>query len=66
MKFVELSIAIVLGGVEDENIFKMLNFVKSKLQNWLMEHMDQVVWMYAKKYFIGLRHLYFTMPVKMV
>jgi hypothetical protein len=42
MKFVELSIAIVLGSVEDENIFKMLNFVKSKLQNWLMEHMEHM------------------------
>jgi hypothetical protein len=42
MKFVELSIAIVLGSVADENIFKMLNFVKSKLQNWLMEHMEHM------------------------
>jgi hypothetical protein len=49
MKFVELSIAIVLGSFEDENIFKMLNFVKSKLKNWLMECMDLVVWMYARK-----------------
>jgi hypothetical protein len=49
MKFVELFIAIVLGNVEDENIFKMLNFVKSELQNWLMEHMYLVVWMYEFK-----------------
>jgi hypothetical protein len=49
MEFVELSIAIVLGSVEDENILKMLNFLKSELQNWLMEHMDLVVWMYAKR-----------------
>ncbi len=49
LKFVELAIVMVLGNVEDERTFFNVNFLKLKLRNWLIIHLDLVVKMFAQK-----------------
>jgi hypothetical protein len=49
LKLVKLAIVMVLGSVEDENTFFNVNFLKSKLQNWLTIHLDLVVRLFAQK-----------------
>jgi hypothetical protein len=46
-KLVKICMVTVLGGVKDECTFLSIVFMKTKLWNHLMIHLDQVVWMYA-------------------
>jgi hypothetical protein len=46
LKFVELAIIMVLGSVEDERTFSIMNFMKSKLHNHLTTHLHLVVRMF--------------------
>jgi hypothetical protein len=43
---------MVLGSMEDEHTFSNLSFVKSKLWNWLITHLDLVVYMYVQNFYI--------------
>jgi hypothetical protein len=43
LKLVELVIIMVLGNVEDERTFSIINFMNSKLCNHLIVHLDLVV-----------------------
>jgi hypothetical protein len=47
----ELSIAIVMGNVEYEIPFFMLKVVKSKPPNWLIKHLDPMVWMNVQEFY---------------
>jgi hypothetical protein len=42
---------MVLGSVENEEIFSNIAFVKSKLQNQLTSHLDLVVCMHAQEFY---------------
>jgi hypothetical protein len=48
----ELSIVILMCNVEYEISFFMLKVVKSKLQNWLIKHLDPMVWMHVQEFYI--------------
>ncbi len=37
---IELAIVQVINNVEDEQTFSNLTFMKSKLWNWLVKHLD--------------------------
>jgi hypothetical protein len=50
-KLIELSMAMVLGSVENERCFSNLSFVKSKLKNKFTTHSDLLMQMYVHKYF---------------
>ncbi len=43
LKLVELVIIMVLGNVEDERTFSIINFMKSKLCNCLIVHLDLAI-----------------------
>ncbi len=51
LKFIELSMAIIMGSVEDERCFSNQGFMKSKLRNRLTTHLDLVVKMFVQKSF---------------
>jgi len=63
LKLVELSMAMVLGSVEDERCFSNLSIIKNKLRNWLIAHLDLVVWMYAQSFYI-IKTFMFTITIK--
>jgi hypothetical protein len=63
LKLVELSMAMVLGSVEDERCFSNLSIIKIKLRNWLIAHLDLVVWMYAQSFYI-IKTFMFTITIK--
>jgi len=42
---------MVFSNVEDEHTFSNLFFVKSKLRNWLITHLDLVVHMCAHDFY---------------
>jgi hypothetical protein len=48
---VELSNAMVLGNVEETRCFSNLFFMKSKLRNRLITHLDLMVQMYAQSFY---------------
>ncbi len=47
LKLVEMSIVITLGLIEDEQTFLTLIYIKNKLKNRLIGHLDMVIRMYA-------------------
>jgi hypothetical protein len=49
LKLVKLVIVKVMGNPEDERTFSIVNFMKSKLYNHLIVHLDLVVKMYAQE-----------------
>jgi hypothetical protein len=51
LKLVELAIIMVLGSVEDGRTFSNVNFLKSKLWNWLTIHLDLVVRLFAQIFY---------------
>jgi hypothetical protein len=51
LKFIELSMAMIMGNTKDERCFKNLRSMKSKLRNMLVPHLDLVVKMFAQKFF---------------
>ncbi len=51
MQLAELAIVQVIGSVEDERTFSTLTFMKSKLQNWLVGHLDIAIHMFAQDFF---------------
>jgi hypothetical protein len=51
LKLIKLSMAMVLGSVENERCFSTLNFVNNKLENKLTTYLDLVMRMYAHKHF---------------
>jgi hypothetical protein len=51
VKLVELSMATVLSNVENERCLFNLSFMKSKLRNQLIAHLDLVVQMYAQSFY---------------
>jgi hypothetical protein len=55
--------AMVLSNVEDDRCFSNLSFMKSKLKNWLTAHLDLVVWMYAKSFYI-MKTFQFTTTIR--
>jgi hypothetical protein len=46
-KVAEIVVTTVLGKVEDEHIFSILGFMKSKLHNRLSSHLDTIVKMFS-------------------
>jgi len=63
LKLVQLSMAMVLGSVEDERCFFNLSIIKNKLRNWLITHLDLVVWMYAQRFYTIITFM-FTITIK--
>jgi hypothetical protein len=63
LKLVELSMAMVLGSVEDEQCFSTLSFTKNKLNNQLTTHLDLVMCMYTQK-FCSLENFPFVVAIK--
>jgi hypothetical protein len=55
LKFIELSMAMIMGVVEDERCLSNMGFMKSKLRNRLTSHLDLVV-----KMFISYLHWTFS------
>ncbi len=51
LKLMEIVIVMVVGSVEDERTFSIVNFMKSKLCNCLTTHSNLVVWMYAQFFY---------------
>jgi hypothetical protein len=51
LKLVELAIMMVLGSVEDEKTFSIVNFMKSKHCNHLTFLLDLVIVMHAQKFY---------------
>lgn len=49
IKIVEITILQIIGLVEDELCFNAFNFMKTKLRNKLMTHLDLVVHMFGQK-----------------
>jgi len=41
---------MVLGSVEDERCLSTLSFIKNKLRNRLVKHLDSILHMYAQIY----------------
>jgi hypothetical protein len=39
---------MILSDIEDECCFSTLSFLKSKLHNWLIKHLDLVVKMFTQ------------------
>jgi hypothetical protein len=50
---------LVLGSMVDEQTLSILFFMKSKLKNYLNEHLQIVVWIYSQTFYI-LNTLYDT------
>jgi hypothetical protein len=50
LKLVEIAIVTVVGNVEDEKTFSIINFMKSTFFNCLATHLDLVVQMYVQKF----------------
>jgi NADH:ubiquinone oxidoreductase subunit 4 (subunit M) len=48
---VEITIVMVVSTMEDDKIFSIINFMKSKLCNCFTTHLDLVVRMYVQKFY---------------
>jgi hypothetical protein len=48
----------VLGSLEDEQMFSNLNFIKSKIHNWLTNHLDLFFYMFGQSFFTMEKFLY--------
>lgn len=48
----------VLGSQEDEKMFNNLHFIKSKIHNWLINHLDFFVCMFGQSFFTMDKFLY--------
>jgi len=51
MKFIELAIVQVMDSVEDERTFFTLFFIMSKLQNYLVGHLNIAIHMFSQDFF---------------
>ncbi len=51
LKFTEFFMVMVLGSVEDEKCFSTLSFIKNKLRNRLVKHLDLILHMYAQIFY---------------
>ena len=51
LKIAEVATVNVMGSVEDERTFSTLNYMKSKIQNNLDEHLDLVVRMFGQTFY---------------
>jgi hypothetical protein len=52
LKLVKIAMVQVLGSIKDKIYFSDLNFIKSKLHNWLTTHLNLVVKMFAQNFYI--------------
>jgi hypothetical protein len=43
---------MILGIIQDEHCFSTFSFLKSKLHNYLIKHLNVVVMMFAQKHYI--------------
>jgi hypothetical protein len=57
MKFVQFAIVQVIGSVEDERTFSTLPSMKSKLWNWLIEHLNIAICKFVQGFFLLKRFL---------
>jgi hypothetical protein len=51
VKLVEIALIKGLGSMEDEQLFSKLNFIKTKIHNWLTNHLDLFVHMFEQSIF---------------
>jgi hypothetical protein len=51
MKFIELAIIQVISNVEDEKTLFTLSFIKSKLRNCLVGHLNIAIHMFPQDFF---------------
>jgi hypothetical protein len=51
MKLIELAIVQVINNVEDERTFSTLSFMKSKLKNCLVGHLNITICMFTHDFF---------------
>jgi len=52
MKLVELAIIQIIDNIEDERTFSILTFMKSKLWNQLVGHLNIIIRMFTQDFFI--------------
>ncbi len=57
LTFIELSMAMIIGVVEDERYSSNMGFMKSKLRNRLTTHLDLVVKMFISSLHWTFSHL---------
>jgi len=51
MQLVKLAVIQVINNVDDERTFSALTFMKSKLRNQLVGHLDIVIYMFVQDFF---------------
>ncbi len=51
VKLVEIALIKGLVSMEDEQLFNKLNFIKTKIHNWLTNHLDLFVHMFEQSIF---------------
>jgi hypothetical protein len=49
IKVIEIDVIHMIGNVEDEDCFSTLSFMKNKLCNWVIDHLDLVVCIFLIK-----------------
>jgi hypothetical protein len=57
-KLGKIDMIQVLGSLEDEQMFSNLKFIKSKIHNWLTNHLDLFVYMFGRSFFTMDKFLY--------
>jgi hypothetical protein len=60
LKLMEIAIIMVVGNVEDERTFSIVNFIKSTFFNCLATHLDLVVQIYVQKFYRLETFLFYT------
>lgn len=51
MSLAKLAIVQVISNIEDERTFSTLSLIKSKFQNWPLEHLNTIIHMYAQQFY---------------
>jgi hypothetical protein len=51
IKLVELVVVQMIGSIEDEQCFFTLTFMKTKLKNLLMKHLELIIVMFNQRFF---------------
>jgi hypothetical protein len=52
MKLAKIAMGQMINSIKDERCFNNLDFIKSKLHNWLTTHLDLMVWMFAQQFYM--------------
>jgi hypothetical protein len=50
VKLAQMAIVLIINNIEDERTFSTLIFMKFKVRNWLVEHLDITVCMFVQDF----------------